>query len=209
MTLTMKQSVPNSTPVEKADAKQVKPKPEISQQSRQQQLLLAGMLIQGADELAERAREFKRKREAEVVELRSGFTITIGEINAIVSGTHYEYESMFPNDIPFFSEIARLSDVKFDPKEYIKPAFVGRLICEVIYNRFDKSVLPALRAVNPAYTNGIRPRKLYHHLTLEGILLLERYRDDAIDIMKACSNLYEFREKLFQQYGVPYQIKAL
>lgn len=182
---------------------------EVSKQSREQQLLLAGILIHGADELAQKARDLKRKQDLEVVELRSGFKITIGEINAIVSGNPADYLPMFPNDIPFFSEIARLSDIKFDPTEYIKPQFVREILCEIIYGRFDKSVLPALRAVNPAYTNGIRPRKLYHYLTPEGIDLLVTYRDEAIKVMNTCDNMYEFRQKLFQQYGVPYQIKAL
>ena len=131
-----------------------KPK-EVSEQSREQQLRLAGMLILGADELAQQAREVKRKREQEVVELHSGFKITIGEINAIVSGRHSDYLPMFPNNISFFSEIARLSEVKFDPTEYIKPAFVGKIVVEVVYGRFDKPVLPALRALNPAYTNRV------------------------------------------------------
>lgn len=187
----------------------VKAKREVSQQSKEQQLLLAGMLIQGADELAQEARERKRKRKEEVVELSSGFKITIGEITSIVSGKFFDYMPMFPNNIPFFSEISRLSEVKFDPKKYTKPAFVGKIIREIIYGRFDKSVLPALKAVNPTYTNGIRPRKLYHYLTLDGIILLEQFRDEAIEVMKTCSSMYEFRQKLFQQYGVPYQLTAM
>ncbi|GAB3637299.1 hypothetical protein GCM10027422_28890 [Hymenobacter arcticus] len=194
---------------EKATKSSAKPKREVSQQSKEQQLLLAGMLIQGADELALKARDLKRKKESEVIELHSGFKITIGQINAIVSGNPLDYEPMFPNDIPFFSEINRLSDEKFDPIVYIKPIFVGKILREIIYGRFDKSVLPALRAVNPAFTNGIRPRKLYHYLTPEGIVLLEQYRDEAIKVMETCSTMYEFRQKLFQQYGVPYQIQAL
>jgi hypothetical protein len=199
----------NTIVEKKGDKGTVKPKPEVSQQSKEQQLLLAGMLIQGADELAQKARDLKRKKESEVIELHSGFTITIGQINTIVSGNPLNYESMFPNDVPFFSEINRLSDEKFDPIAYIKPVFVGRILREIIYGRFDKSVLPALRAVNPAFTNGIRPRKLYHYLTPEGIILLEQYRDEAIEVMKTCSTMYEFRQKLFKQYGVPYQITAL
>jgi hypothetical protein len=194
---------------EKATKSPAKPKREVSQQSKEQQLLLAGMLIQGADELALKARDLKRKKESEVIELRSGFKITIGQINAIVSGNPLDYEPMFPNDVPFFSEINRLSDEKFDPIAYIKPAFVGKILREIIYGRFDKSILPALRAVNPAFTNGIRPRKLYHYLTPEGIVLLEQYRDEAIEVMKTCSTMYEFRQKLFKQYGVPYQIAVL
>jgi hypothetical protein len=199
----------NNAPKDSVDTKSNKPKPEISQQSKERQLLLAGMLIQGADELAQKARELKRKRKEEVVELSSGFKITIGEITSIVSGRFFDYMPMFPNNIPFFSEIARLSEIKFDPKKYTKPAFVGKIIREIIYGRFDKSVLPALKAVNPAYTNGIRPRKLYHYLTLEGIILLEKYRDEAIEVMKTCSSMYEFRQKLFQQHGVPYQLTAM
>ncbi len=176
----MKKQATKSATEDTVNTDSSKPKLEVSQQSKERQLLLAGMLIQGADELAEKARELKRKKDDEVVKLGSGFKITIGEINAIVSGKGSDYLPMFPNDIPFFSEVARLSEVKFDPMEYIKPAFVGKLICEIIYGRFDKSVLPALRAVNPSYTNGIRPRKLYHYLTMDGIILLEQYRDEAI-----------------------------
>ena len=187
----------------------VKQKAEISKKSKEQQALVAQMLIQGADDFAKTAKEVRIKREQEVIELRSGFKITIGEINAIVSPNRLPYVPLFPNSIPFFSELRRLSGLDFDPTEYFKPSIVGTWLCEIIYGRFSKEVLPALRAVNPAFTNGIRPDKLYQYLTPEGQAKLEQFRDEAVALMKTCSTLYEFRQKLFQQYGVPYQTEAL
>ncbi|OGX91489.1 P63C domain-containing protein [Hymenobacter coccineus] len=185
-----------------------KPKAEVSKKSQEQQALLGQMLIQGADYLAKTAKQVRLKREQEVIELRSGFKITIGEINAIVSANRLPYAPLFPNSIPFFSELKRLSGLDFDPAQFIKPSVVGTWLCEIIYGRFSKEVLPALRAVNPAFTNGVRPHKLFQYLTPEGQAKLEQFRDEAVDLMKTCATMYEFRQKLFQQYAVPYQIET-
>ena len=167
---------PESPPL----ATTAKPKAEVSKKSQERQLLVSQMLIQGADAFAKSDKEIRLKREQEVVELRSGFRITIGEINAIVSASRQPYAPLFPNTIPFFSELRRLSGLDFDPTEYIKPAIVGTWLCEIIYGRFSKEVLPALRAVNPAFTNGIRPDKLFQYLTPQGQVKLEQFRDEAV-----------------------------
>jgi len=44
-------------------------------------------------------------------------------------------------------------------------------------------------------------------LTLEGQAKLVQYRDEAVTLMKACTSMYEFRQKMLQKYGVPYQVE--
>ncbi len=165
------------------------------------------MLIQQANDLAAEAQERRNRREQEVIELHSGVKITLAEINATVTANRQPYVALFPNEVPFFSELSRLSGLNFDPTVFIKPAVVGTWLCELIYDRFAKDVLPALRALNPAYTNGIRPHKHSQYLTLEGQAKLVQYRDEAVTLMKACTSMYEFRQKMLQKYGVPYQVE--
>ena len=193
--------VTNATP-----ATEPKRKPEIRKESQEQQAVLAGMLIKGANELAEEDYERKTRRKQEVIELHSGVKITLAEIEATVTANRQPYVAFFPNEIPFFSGLSRLSGLNFDPKEFVKPPVVGVWLRELIYDRYAKEVLPALRALNPAFTTGFRRYKLSQYLTPEeGQGKLVQYRDEAVAIMQACTTMYEFRQKMLQLYGVPFQ----
>lgn len=169
--------------------------------------MLAGMLIKGANELAAEAHERKTRKEQEVFELHSGVKITLAEINSIVTANRQPYVALFPNDVPFFSELSRLSGLSFDPTTFTKPAIVGLWVCELIYNRFGKDVLPALRALNPSFTTGFRQYKHSQFFPTESKEKLVQYRDEAIEVMKRCDSMYEFRQKMLQEYGVPFQAK--
>ncbi|RDV11852.1 hypothetical protein DXT99_23390 [Pontibacter diazotrophicus] len=180
---------------------------EISEEAKQERLLLRGMLLQQPDDLVKESLLRKQKREEEVIELLGGHKISISEINAAITATLQPYVPMFPNSVPFFSEIYRLNGWKGkNPNDYMKPTVVASWINEVIYGRFTKDVLPALRILNPASPFGIRVHKHFQYLTEEGQEKLIQYRDEAIAVMQTCSTWYEFRKKLFSVHGVPYQI---
>ena len=182
-----------------------KPKPEVRKASAEQRAVLAGLLIGQANDLAKEARERKVRKSQEVIELHSGEKITLGALTALVTPQPRPYVALFPNKVPFFRELSRLSGLNFDPNVYTKPNVVGRWLCELIYNRFTKEVLPALRALNPRYTNGARGCKHFQYLTPEAEVQVIQFRDEAIDEMLTSSNMPEFRQKMHQKYGVPYQ----
>jgi hypothetical protein len=187
-------------------AKPARKKFEISEESKENRQLLAGMLLQQTEDLVEKDLNRKKKRAEEVIELQSGFKITIGEINAAITANLQPYAPMFSNDIPFFSEIYRLNGWKDkDPKAYVKPTQVGTWINEIIYSRFAKDVLPALKVLNPASPLGMRKHKHFQYLTEEGRAKLIQFRDEAIEVMNNHSTWIGFRKELLQKYGVPYQ----
>lgn len=181
-------------------------KVEISEKAQQERLFLSGLLIQQTENLVKEAKKRKKKIEEELFELRSGEKISIKKINAIVNGSKNHYGSMFPNDNPFFKEIYRL--YKWDhlnPNDFFKPAEVAVLINEIIYGRFNREVLSAIHILNPYIGFCVRGHKNYQFLTKEGIELLKKYREEAIDIMRTCSTIHEFRVKYFAAYGIPFQ----
>lgn len=179
----------------------------ISENAKQERLLLSGMLIQQADDRTDEALLRKKKREEEIIELHGGQKISVSEINASLT-TLQPYAPMFPNSVPFFSEIYRLNSWKDrDPNLFIKPMVVGSWINEIIYSRFSKEVLPALRILNPASPFGIRAHKHFQYLSAESQAKLVQFRDEAIAIMQTCTTWYEFRKKLLVLHGVPYQMR--
>ena len=188
-------------------ATETKRKPEIRKESQEQQAVLAGMLIKGANELAAEAHERRTRRKQEVIELHSGVKITLAEIEATVTANRQPYVAFFPNDAPFFAGLSRLSGLNFDPKEFVKPPIVHTWLVELTYNRYPhpKEVLAAVRALNPALTDGHRRYKHSQFLTTEARAKLIQYRDEAIAVMNTCSSMPEFRQKMLQEYGVPFQ----
>lgn len=189
--------------------KVVKPKPELTEEAKEERALLAGMLIQQTDDRAELELQRKKRREEEIFELRSGAKISLAELDAVVSANRQPYEPKFPRTIPFFREIYRLNGwTVSNADKYTKPGIVGRWIREIIYGRFGKEVLPALEVLNPYLSNGLRLHKLFQFLTPQAQEKLIHFRDQAIALMKTCATWDEFRKKLFAEYKVPYQLSA-
>ncbi|MFB9865652.1 P63C domain-containing protein [Rufibacter immobilis] len=180
---------------------------EISEEAKQERLALRGMLLQQSEDLVKESQTRKKKRDEEVIELLGGQKVSIAEINAAITATLQPYVPMFPNSVPFFSEIYRLNGWKDkNPNDFVKPTVVASWINEIIYGRFAKDVLPTLRVLNPASPFGLRVHKHFQYLTEAGQSKLVQYRDEAIALMQTCSSWYEFRKKIYEVHGVPYQI---
>ncbi|NHE56488.1 P63C domain-containing protein [Cyclobacterium plantarum] len=187
-------------------SEEVSKKVEITKEAEQERKFLSGMLIQKTEDLVEEAKRRKREKEEEKFELRNGTFISIAELREIITANLQPYKSHFPNTQPFFSEIYRLNEwTDLNPNDYIKPPIVGTWINEIIYSRYSKEVLPALRILNPSLPSGIRKFKHFQFLTEEGQNKLNQFRDEAIALMKESKSWIEFRRKLLQKHGVPYQ----
>jgi hypothetical protein len=193
------QNAAHSTPVKKVV--------EISEESKQERMLLAGMLLQQTEDLVQKDKIRKQKKASEIIELRSGYKFSLAELHKEITAILQPYSPMFPNSVPFFSEIYRLNGWKdLDPKCYVKPAVVATWINELIYGRFGKDAVPALKVLNPAFSTGFRMHKHFQYLTAEGKTKLAQYRDEAIAIMQKSSTWIEFRQRLLADHGVPYQM---
>lgn len=147
-------------------------------------------------------------RENEKHQLLSGAEFSISEVKAIIQSKARPYEPMF--HIAYWREMFRLfgwpeSEVKIFHKKREAAVFIN----EVIYGRFDKGVLLSLHVLNP-YTGYMkRTYKHFQFMTDDGIVKLATVISQATEMMKECATYYEFRQKWFLAYGVPYQMKFL
>lgn len=163
-------------------------------------------IFQAKEDAAAQAKLKKQQRDAEVFALLGGRKTSISELSRFVTADRSTYVALFPNTKDFWREIFRLNSWDtLDPTEYVKPPVVGKWLCEVIYNRYIKEVLPAVRMYNPAFRNGFRHYKHFQFLTPEAKAMLVQFRDDAINLMKTCTTWIEFRQKYLAAYGIGYQ----
>ena len=107
----------------------------------------------------------------------------------------------------FLSRLGNLCNWSDEEKAiFRKPKIAATTINEVIYLRFPDGLLRHIQACNKYVGYCIRRTKNYKLLNDEGVFLLEQYIDDATTLMPQCSTYYEFRKKMFDLFGVPYQI---
>lgn len=185
---------------------QLKKQRELTPEQRIEREEQANFLLQVSRQDLEQVQQREERKKAEIIELLGGAKTSLREIDALITVKRRPYVSLFPNSIPFWSEIFRLNAwIHRDPTSFEKPAIVGVWVCELIYDRFIKEVLPTLRQLNPSVYNGFRTHKHFQFLTEEGQNSLIRFRDEAVDLMSTCANWYEFRQKMLLQYSVPFQ----
>ena len=80
---------------------------------------------------------------------------------------------------------------------------MGRIIRRYIYRRFPENVLPSLLNLpNPALYKYIRRYKLYQFLTDEGLVMLEGFIWDAIEVMKVSEDWPDFEKKYSAMYNL-------
>jgi hypothetical protein len=179
---------------------------EVTPEQRAARDATISLIFQAREDAVEQARKRKEKKDAEVFELLGGQKTSVAELSRLVTSSRSPYEPLFPNTKDFWKEIFRLNPhFTSDPTEYVKPAIVGKWVCELIYNRYIKEVLPAVRTYNLAIGNGFWFYKHFQFLTPEAKNMLEHFRDDAIRLMQTCSTWLEFRKKYLAAYGIVYQ----
>jgi len=163
------------------------------------------LLIQGTEDLiVDKGSDKYLDRLNEKVKLISGVEISLNEIRRVITANLQSHPSQFVLD--FYIEIYRLMGWKDrDPSSYIKPKEVADITNEVIYGRFSKDILPTLQQMNYYVGFCVRAHRHYQFLNKDGIAQLSTYIDQAISTMKDCETYYQFRIKMFKEYGVPYQ----
>lgn len=113
------------------------------------------------------------------------------------------YEKMFPQE--FYDNIFRLNGWKLNKNKSLRPSVVGKFTNFCIYGRFDRNILPQLQSINPYIEFGIRKFKHFQWLNEAGRELLLVYIQQSIEIMKKCTNWFEFVEKYGSEYNLPTQ----
>ncbi|PWG78056.1 P63C domain-containing protein [Pararcticibacter amylolyticus] len=152
--------------------------------------------------------EKNRIFEMEARELLNGASFSIydkkEEFKQFIAEKERNYE-------PKFSQFFRLLGDLFnwteeERRNFRKPRIVALTINEVIYKRFPEGLLEYVQMHNRYIGYCLRRTKNYKLLNDDGILRLEKYIDDANMIMPKCSDYYTFRVKMFEQFGVSYQM---
>ncbi len=190
------------------------PKPETSSVPIQNKQSLVDMLTQGAENFAQESTKKKRESEYEKVKfMLNGKEISLKEIRELVASKVMPYFPIFPNDIPFYKEIYRLMGWHdLDPNKFTKPRSVANLTLAIIYKRFPADVLASIHVLNGYLPNcWVREYKNFQFLNEEGQRQVKVFRDEAIEVMKTCETMHEFRIKMNTLYKVPYsyQLKNL
>tara|TARA_R110002050_G_scaffold171113_2_gene303102 strand:+ start:8227 stop:8817 length:591 start_codon:yes stop_codon:yes gene_type:complete len=148
-------------------------------------------------------------RELEKFQLRNGTITSIKEVKDIIRGMARDYDPMFPNKKPFFSLMFNLNGwTDLNPNSFVKPPICAVWIKQYVYGRFDREVLPSLLAKeNPIIVGYVKKYKLFQFLNDEGLLLLEVYIQDVIDVMKISRDWNDFEEKYVKLYDLSVQLK--
>ncbi len=150
-------------------------------------------------------------KELEKYQLRNGLKFTLKEVKDLINDLAGEYSPMFPNDKPFFKLMYKLCGWNhLDPTDFIKPPCCGLYIKQYIYARFPKDILPTLLAKdNPLIGGYIKKYKLFQFLNEQGLLLLEGYIQDAMNVMETAKNWYDFELKYTKLYKLSVQLKCI
>lgn len=143
------------------------------------------------------------------IELLSGKILNLDEereaVQKIITNALKEYSPRVPQE--YYRQIFKLNKwIIPDGKIKEKPSIVGRFTNEIIYDRYNKAVLPELKRLNPYITLGMRNFKHFQWLSEEGQSLFDGYIQDAISVMKECSDWYGFRIKHSEKFGITFQL---
>jgi len=125
-------------------------------------------------------------------------------LEAYVAKELLPWAERFPDE--FYSELFRLREWRYSPLSIARPAFVGKLTNEIIYDRLPPGVKSELQNKNPKDPETKR-RKHKHHqfLTYElGVPHLERHLASVITLMRASPNWVTFKRlftRAFPKHG--------
>lgn len=162
-----------------------------------------------ADNKAEIAYRYKLRRERETFELLDGRTTSIF-IEQFKNTKLIESipQNHSPKYSQFFIELGKLANwTEEESKRFAKPHIAPRIINKYIYSRFPTEVFAHFLDINPYIKFWLRKYKHYLFLGEDGIIMLEKFIDDTITIMKRCKTVYEFEKEYSSKFGIGFQPK--
>jgi len=160
-----------------------------------------------ADDKAESFYQSKLKRDRETIELIGGRKTSIHEEEKrkakLIESIPQNYG---PKYSQFFSEIGKLAKwTDEEIKRFAKPQIAPKFINKYIYGRFPPDVVSHLLERNPYIKWWVRQHKHYLFLGEDGILMLEKFIDDAVTVMRESSTVYEFEKEYSRRFGLGFQ----
>jgi hypothetical protein len=167
---------------------------------------LREQLIFGPDLLIERKGSDKSlDLRLEKVELISGEILDLKKLWHYIDRKINEYEKRFSQE--YYKEIFRLNGWPIPESGIIsqKPNIVAQFTKDYIYGRYPKEILPAIEINNKYSEIGIRLYKHFQFLTVDGVVLLEKFIAESVVIMKRCKYWDQFVAEHAKEYGHPFQ----
>ncbi|MFC4210853.1 P63C domain-containing protein [Pedobacter lithocola] len=193
--------------------KKHKPKPEdaVKDEHQIENIPVAGaelfqFLLDGPElRIKQSPSKENKEKEFERLAILGASQISLDAIKNFVLHTAKAHQVTFPQ--VYYKEMFRLKGWKVQGANvYRKPWLVAKYTVEVIYGRFTKDILMAIKLQNPYIVAGVRRFKHFQYLNEAGQSKLEQFIDEAVEVMKNSTTWYEFRVKMFEQHGVPYQM---
>ncbi len=165
------------------------------------------LFTKAADAEARVAYEKKLAEESSIFELQDGRRTSISQernrYRRIFEDIPQDYEPKFSGFFDAFGKMMGWPEEKL--KAYHKPPIVPQTINEIIYGRFPKEVVTHIQMKNPYIRWCTRAHKNYLFLSDDGILHLERFIDDAINVMQVSTSYYDFRKAYALKFGTGFQ----
>jgi hypothetical protein len=112
-----------------------------------------------------------------------------------------KWAKTFPDE--FYKEIFRLRGWTYsdEPNNTARPALVGRLTADIVYDRLAPGILERLQKLNPANENGHRSAKHHQWLTSDhGVPELKNHLAGVIALMRASTSWKTFYALLNRAY---------
>lgn len=108
-----------------------------------------------------------------------------------------KWAKTFPDE--FYQQLFRLKGLTYSEVSTKRPAYLGRITNDIVYERLAPGVLDELRRLNPIDEHGRRKHKHFQHLTEDvGHPRLREHLASLIALMKASPNWATF-ERLLQR----------
>jgi len=164
------------------------------------------LILRLTDEFTENKRLSTKKIER-VVELISGQVIGENYHLDLISASIQPYERHF--DQEYWDLICKLWDYPIEwGKSYIersKHKGFADFTNQVIYARFEGSVIRYLQLQNPFIAFAMRRYKLFQFLSIKGQEQMDEFIQQTLVEMRECSSMHKFRLIMLEKYKVAYQ----
>ena len=165
--------------------------------ARSAEILLAGLANVGIVALVDEATGYQEVRDR--LELHK-------ILEAYISKELLPWSKRFPDE--FYQQLFRLRGWEYSPPSPKRPKLVGKLTCEIVYEKLPPGILEELRNRNPVIKEGWRRHRHHQFLTEDiGHPHLEKHLVAVTTLMRASPSWGRFRrllDKAFPMKGPQY-----
>jgi hypothetical protein len=161
--------------------------------ARQCEILVRGFARVGIIALVDEATGFQEVRARQALEKI---------LERFISDELLKWAKMFPDE--FYQQMARLRGLHYSEIATKRPAYIGRLTNDIVYERLAPGVLTELKKITPKDNKGRRKHRYHQRLTEDiGNPRLREHLWAVIGLMRASSNwrsFYSLLNRAFPKY---------